>query len=727
MRLLLVHHTWPTEGTGGSEIYMAALARGLARRHEVSVLHRGLDLARPDHDVVERREGAVRVFSLNNAHRTTPGFEAYRDPGVTAAAARVLEAVRPEVVHVGHLSGLSTGIVFAARDRGAAVVFALHDFATLCALGQLLTLDLQVCPGPTPQRCLGCVGGQVLAPARGARGLGRLPGVPRLAGLLARGSRRGERRIGERLDAMSATLQAADALLAPSRFLRERFASLGVPGVEVVPNGHEPIAWPPRAPASDGRLRVGFVGAAIPSKGVHVLADAFRRLSDPRLSLEIHGPFVPYHGDVGYESRVRALLGPGADGVLRGPFEHGRVAAVLAGLDVLVVPSIWEENAPLVVDEARSAGLPLVVSDHGGLAEQVREGVDGLRFRPGDAADLARVLARLVNEPELLSRLRAARTPFVTMETHVDALEGVYRRAVERRRARSGRIGVAVLDRADPERARRAARSAGSEDLAARRLIVENGPGPEASAEPGVEILRLPANLGFAGGMNAGIRRLREAGCDRLLLLNNDAVLEPGCLRRLAEALEDPGLAAVGPVIVRASDGRLESRGLGFDAATGRVRLLGFGEAPVAREGLADVPALSGAVLMLSAAALGRIGLLDESYFHSFEDMDWCHRARQAGLRVAVVLHARARHEGSVSLGAGSADRFYYASRSHLRALARLAPRGALHSGLRAASVLALNLGHAATQGRATAALKAVLEGARDFRRGRTGPRGAPR
>lgn len=724
MRLLLVHHAWPTQGTGGSEIYMAALARGLARRHDVSVLHGSRDLARPDHEVAERREGEVRVFALNNAHRAHPGFEAYRDPGAAAAAARVMDSVRPEIVHVGHLSGLSTGLVFQARERGAAVVFALHDFATLCALGQLLTLDMQVCPGPTPRRCLACVGGQVLAPARGGLGLGRVPGVTRLAGLLARGGGRGERRIEERLVEMRATLQAADALLSPSRFLAERFAGLGVAGVEVVANGHDAVAWPARAPAADGRVRVGFVGAAIPSKGVHVLAEAFRRLGDPRVSLEVHGPFVPYHGDTGYEARVRALLGPQAGDVLRGPFDHARVASVLAGLDVLVVPSLWEENAPLVVDEARAAGLPLVVSDHGGLAEQVREGIDGLRFRPGDAADLARVLQRLVNEPGLLARLGRSPTPLVAMQAHVEALEDVYRRALERRRRRAGRVGVSVVDRGDPLRARRAAASA---SLAAERLIVENGPGPEAPEEPGVEILRLPANLGFAGGMNAGIRRLREGGCDRLLLLNNDAVLGEGCLVRLAEALEDPGLAAVGPVVLRSADGRVESRGLAFDSRTGRVRLLGFGEPEPVREGVVDVPAVSGAVLMLSAAALDCVGLLDESYFHSFEDVDWCVRARQAGLRVAVVLGARARHEGSATLGPASADRLYYASRSHLRALARLAPRSGLPSRARAAAVLAVNVGHAALQARPAAAVKAVLEGARDYRRGRTGPRGGAR
>jgi GT2 family glycosyltransferase len=366
------------------------------------------------------------------------------------------------------------------------------------------------------------------------------------------------------------------------------------------------------------------------------------------------------------------------------------------------------------------------VSDHGGLAEQVQDGVDGLRFRPGDASELARALKRLLDEPALLARLAAAPVASVTMDEHAAALDGVYQRARARVGARAARVGVVVLDRGEPAKSRRALRSAAAAGLATQCLIVENGPGPDVPAEPGLEVLRLPRNLGFAAGMNAGLRRLRERGCDRLLLLNNDAVLEPGCVRGLAEALEDPSLAAVGPVVLRSRDGRVESRGLAFDPAAARARLLGSGEVFVPREGRLEVEALSGAVMMLSAAALERVGPLDEGYFHSFEDADWCVRARRAGFRLEVVLGARARHEGAATLGRASSDRFYYAARGQLRAAGRLAPRSGSAGLLRTARIVARHLGHALLQrdARPPAALRAVLEGARDFRRGRTGPRG---
>ena len=118
----------------------------------------------------------------------------------------------------------------------------------------------------------------------------------------------------------------------------------------------------------------------------------------------------------------------------------------------------------------------------------------------------------------------------------------------------TGRVGVAVLDFGRPRDAEEAAASARDPALDVRVLIVENG-ADVAAHDP--DRLRLPENRGFAGGMNAGLEALLGEGCERILLLNNDAVLDPGCLQRLARALDDPGLGAVGPVILRAADGHV--------------------------------------------------------------------------------------------------------------------------------------------------------------------------
>jgi GT2 family glycosyltransferase len=284
------------------------------------------------------------------------------------------------------------------------------------------------------------------------------------------------------------------------------------------------------------------------------------------------------------------------------------------------------------------------------------------------------------------------------------------------------RIGVVVLDFGRPADAERAALSARDAGLDVHVLIVENGSsaGPAATGDR----LHLTENRGFAGGMNAGLERLRAAGCDQFLLLNSDAVLEPDCLGRLSAALADPRLAAAGPVILRGADGRVESRGLSVDLERGRVRMEGQGEAAVDRAGLQAVDGLSGAAILLSRAALDGVGPLDDAYFFSFEDVDWCVRARRAGFGLAVVLDARARHEGSATIGHASPDRLYYAARNHLRCVEKLEPQSLLRGWWRRWAVLALNLGFAVKQSGVARgpACRAVLEGYRDACRGRFGP-----
>jgi GT2 family glycosyltransferase len=285
------------------------------------------------------------------------------------------------------------------------------------------------------------------------------------------------------------------------------------------------------------------------------------------------------------------------------------------------------------------------------------------------------------------------------------------------------RIGVLVLDCGHALDAERAALSAHDPGLDVRVLIVENGAAASGSAT--FERLHLAENRGFAGGVNAGLARLSAEGCDRFLLLNDDALLEAGCLQRLAEALNDSSLAAVGPVILREADGHVESRGVEVDLRWGRVRLEGHGERPIAREGRVTTSALSGAAMMLSRAALDRIGSFDEEYFFSFEDVDWCVRARMAGLGVAVILGAQARHIGAQTIGRQSPERLYYATRNHVRIAEKLLPLSGLARGLRRVLILGFNLAHALRQSEVPRpqAVRAVRDGFRDARAARYGRR----
>lgn len=155
------------------------------------------------------------------------------------------------------------------------------------------------------------------------------------------------------------------------------------------------------------------------------------------MALALHGGAA----DVTYEDRLRALAGDDARIRFAGPFVHGQLADILAAADVVVVPSIWYENSPLTILEAQAAWRPVITAAMGGMAELVRDGVDGLHFAPGDAADLARQIQRLRDEPELLERLRTGVRPPPSIDQEMAELSAIYADLVQRHLA--GVVGVA--------------------------------------------------------------------------------------------------------------------------------------------------------------------------------------------------------------------------------------------------------------------------------------------
>jgi glycosyltransferase involved in cell wall biosynthesis len=102
------------------------------------------------------------------------------------------------------------------------------------------------------------------------------------------------------------------------------------------------------------------------------------------------------------------------------------VGRVLAGADVVVVPSLWYENSPVVIQEAFAAGVPVIASQIGALAEKVRHGENGLLFPPGETGALRKLLDSLIEHPAQIEELRGCIPDPVTVQGHVDVLVELY-------------------------------------------------------------------------------------------------------------------------------------------------------------------------------------------------------------------------------------------------------------------------------------------------------------
>jgi glycosyltransferase involved in cell wall biosynthesis len=181
------------------------------------------------------------------------------------------------------------------------------------------------------------------------------------------------------------------------------------------------------------KLRIGYVGQIIPIKGVHILIEAFKKANlEGRAKLEIWGGFEK---DPGYVKQLKELVDDNASISLNGRFVHDDIANVFSNIDVLVVPSLWYENAPLVIQEAFAAETPVIATNLGGMAEMVSNEMNGLLFERGNAEDLARQLRRLIEEPGLLEGLRTGIPKVKTTEEEVSELETLYREIVQIRKS----------------------------------------------------------------------------------------------------------------------------------------------------------------------------------------------------------------------------------------------------------------------------------------------------
>lgn len=429
MKILFVIHQFLPRHLAGSEVYTYALAKEMQRRgHAVAVFCTEIDPARPQYDVARREyDGIPCVEVVHN--RSFPTFEhMYRDEDMEALFSQVLDERVPDIVHVQHLQLHSIGYLAIAKNRGLPIVYTLHEYMLMCLReGQLLLPDARLCTGPQPSSCATCA----TVPPHQRKPLQSTPAIrrvsaavgrqPVLAGLarrlwrLARGwaGPNDDAYVGavaNRLTAIREALRDVDVFLAPSRFLRERFIASGLVAADRIAYsryGMQTAGYDMPRTASP-RVRFGFVGTIASFKGVHLLLEAFRDIPADDAVCRIYGDIDTFPE---YRDRLLAAGVPPAV-ELMGRLEPGALPAALADIDVLVVPSIWYENAPLTIQEAQLAGVPVITSDCGGMAELVEDGIDGLLFCTGDARDLRRQVMRCLCEPELLPKLRAAR-PFV--------------------------------------------------------------------------------------------------------------------------------------------------------------------------------------------------------------------------------------------------------------------------------------------------------------------------
>jgi glycosyltransferase involved in cell wall biosynthesis len=420
-KVLYVCHNHPRVRPGGAEAYAFELYQAMrdSRRFEPLLLARS---GKPISNVGRYHEGTLLtgVDGDPNQYFLYTEFSEFdwflgttqNKEVITRHFRDFLAAYRPDVVHFQHTLFIGYEAIRAVRNLlpDAAIVYTLHEFLPIChRQGQLLRVGTEEpCSEESPRRCHEC--------------------FPDIA----------PQEFFMRKRFIQAHLSLVDVFVAPSRFLRDRYVDWGIPAEKIVVEDYGRLPVPEQADPQyrQDRNRIAFFGQLSHYKGINVLLEAMKHLVERGVDtrLTVHGANIELQPQ-DFVDEFQLLLAATEENVtLAGAYAAEDLPALLAATDFVVVPSIWWENSPLVIQEAFLHRRPVICSDIGGMAEKVTDGVDGIHFRARDPVSLADAIERAVSTPGLWESLRGGIERVHAMDEHVERLSGLYDELLERRR-----------------------------------------------------------------------------------------------------------------------------------------------------------------------------------------------------------------------------------------------------------------------------------------------------
>lgn len=305
-----------------------------------------------------------------------------------------LQEAQPDVIHMHNIAHqLTPSILWAARKAGVPVVQTLHDYKLICPNYRLYTKG-SVCEQCKYKKYWNAVANKCAQDSTASS-------VIAAAEMMAhkwvlRSYERGIKKY-----------------IAPSQFMRDKVIEWGIPedSVIYIPNA---IETPEKDDSMQRKKQVVFVSRLVKEKGIHVVLDAAAQLQEGKIIVIGDGP-----DKENMENRIKK---EGIENVeMMGFQNHETIYRVMQESQAVIMPSLWYENAPMVVQEAFALGVPMLVSRIGGLPELVEEGVNGYIHEPGDAEGLAKNIEMCYSNP----LMDLPPSPF-TAEAHVQALEALY-------------------------------------------------------------------------------------------------------------------------------------------------------------------------------------------------------------------------------------------------------------------------------------------------------------
>jgi len=403
LKVLKVIHGYPPYYMAGSEVYTSIFCNEISKKVDLSIFTRIEDEFTKPYNCSEIRENGLRIIRVNKPSRDYTFRSKYQDIRMAKIFERYLDEIAPDIVHIGHLSHLTIEIVNIIHNKNIPIIFTLHDFWMMCVRGQLIRDDYSLCEGPSIKKCKECNMKYFTSEVEA------------------------EVEIKDWLKAVSEMNQKIDLFIAPSQFLRSKYMEYGIPAEKIIhlDYGFNIEAINSETKTVSDKIRFGYLGRVIPVKGIAQLFDSFNELDHSLAELNIYGESpnsVKYLKERCSNSAIH----------FKGAYNYKDISKILSEIDVLVVPSIWYENSPLVIHEAFIAKIPIIASNIGGITELITHKKNGLLVEPGNVADLVEKMNLFINNPKLIEKY-SQETYVRSIKEDVEEIEKLYYELLSRK------------------------------------------------------------------------------------------------------------------------------------------------------------------------------------------------------------------------------------------------------------------------------------------------------
>lgn len=396
LKILIIIHGFPPYYMAGSEVYTFNKCVELSKKHEVTVFTRIENEFEKSYTATESFENGMKVIRVNKPSRDYTFRSKYQDFKMAEIFREYFEKFKPDIVHIGHLSHLTTLVIDIIKKNNVPILFTLHDFWMMCVRGTLVKNNNSLCTGPTVENCIKCnmkyFSSELLANHEIQRWIQKF------------------KEINEKVD----------SFIAPSKFLKKIYIDYGIPQEKIIhmDYGFNKTLINSVEKTSSQKIRFGFLGRIILVKGISNLIDAFNEVNHIKAELNIYGKLPSSLIYLEKRCSNTAIH-------FKGGYDYKNISKILSDIDVLVAPSIWYENSPLVIHEAFYAKIPVITSNLGGMSELVKHKKNGLLVEPGNTKDLIEKMNIFIDNPALIEKF-SQETYVRSIQEDVQGIEKIY-------------------------------------------------------------------------------------------------------------------------------------------------------------------------------------------------------------------------------------------------------------------------------------------------------------